>query len=543
MTNESERNRQAQGHKGFVMALVAKSWHVLLPMLLVMAANPGVAGPAPLALAKPADEVFYQIFERSFRDSNGDRIGDLKGLTSKLDYLKQLGITSIVLTPLQPSPYYHNYFATDFKAIEPAYGSMDDYIAFVRAAHARGLKVYLDEEFQYVAQGHPWWRGAVGNLKSPYADYLLWRDRQHRMAEPFLDQPAWAGYDGRKIGIAMVDLNQPAVKRYFLDLLMFWADPHGDGSGADGVDGFRIDHMMDDLDHKGLDKNLFAGFWTPIFDALKARRPALRIIAEQADWGYGGAWLSRGHADMVFAFPLRDALAKLDKQAIVTALGEMAAITPAGKDQLIFLENHDVDRYMSEVGDDPAKARAGAAVALILRGEPLIYYGQELGMRGRAFKDIAVSDGIQIPSREAFRWQADLMAEGSAIWYRGGQPWWTRRYGHSNDGVSLEEEQARPDSLYHWYRRLLALRKSRLEWREGSQRLVCDDASTVLCILRENGPRRSLLLVNLGKDDARPRLDQSVADSGPWVDLLDPDAMVSPNASLAPMQVKLLGAR
>jgi len=526
---------------GLALVFVTKPWRMLLAMLLAVATTAGVAGPVRPVPAKPSDEVFYQIFERSFRDSNGDRIGDLKGLTSKLDYLKQLGITSILLTPLQPSPYYHNYFATDFKAIEPAYGSMDDYFAFIRAAHVRGLKVYLDEEFQYVAEGHPWWRDAIGKPKSPYADYLLWRDPQHSVAESFLDQPAWAGYDGRKIGIAMVDLNRPAVKRYFLDLLMFWADPHGDGSGVDGVDGFRIDHMMDDLDNKGLDKNLFAGFWTPIFDALKARRPALRILAEQSDWGYGADWLSRGHADMVFAFPLRGALAKLDKQAIVKALGEMAAITPAGKDQLIFLENHDVDRYMSEVDDDPARARAGAAIALILGGEPLIYYGQELGMRGRAFKDIPISDGIQIPSREAFRWQADLMAKGSAIWYRGDQPWWTRRYGHSNDGVSLEEEQARPDSLYHWYRGLLALRQSRLEWREGSQRVLCDDASGVLCILREDGSRRSLLLVNLGKDDARPVLDKSIADSGSWIDLIDPSAKVSLDAPLAPMQVKLLG--
>jgi alpha-amylase len=513
---------------------------VILAVSAVAATNPVAAGAVSV---KPSDEVFYQIFERSFRDSNGDRVGDLHGLTSKLDYIKQLGITSILLTPLQPSPYYHNYFATDFRAIEPAYGSMGDYLAFVRAAHAQGLKVYLDEEFQYVAEGHLWWRDALGKPGSPYADHLLWRDAEHRVAEPFLDQPAWAGYDGRKIGIAMVDLNRPAVKRYFLDLLMFWADPHGDGSGVDGVDGFRIDHMMDDLDHKGLDKNLFASFWTPIFDALKARRPALRILAEQADWGYGGDWLTRGHADLVFAFPLRGALAKLDKQAIVKALNDMAAITPAGKDQLIFLENHDVDRYMSEVGDDQAKARAGAAIALILRGEPLIYYGQELGMRGRALKDIPVSDGIQIPSREAFRWQADLMAEGSAIWYQGGQPWWTHRYAHSNDGVSLEEEQARPGSLYRWYRRLLTLRQSRIEWRQGSQRLLCDDAPTVLCILREDGSKRSLLLVNLGQSAARPGLDKSIADGGPWLDLLEPHAKTSPDAPLGPMQVRLLGTR
>jgi glycosidase len=493
------------------------------------------------ARARTADEVFYQVFLRSFRDSNGDRIGDLKGLTSELGYIRQLGATSILLTPLQPSPYYHNYFATAFKAIDPAYGTMDDYFAFVHAAHARGLKVYLDEEFQYVAEGHPWWSESVGKPQAKYAGYLLWRDRQHRVAEPFLDHARWMGYDGRNIGIAMVDLNNAAVKKYVENLLLFWADPHGDGSGRDGVDGFRIDHMMDDLDHKGVDKHLFADFWTPLFRALKARQPELRILAEQAGWGYGTDWLTHGGVDMVYAFPLRGALATLDKRAIVKALRATAAITPPGKSQVVLLENHDIDRFMSLVDDGQARARAGAAIELMLKGEPLIYYGQELGMRGRVLKTGPITDGMQIPVREAFRWQADLMAPGSAIWYRGNQPWWTERYNRSHDGVSLQENQAQPDSLYHWYRKLLALRHARAELREGSQRILCDDDSALLCILRGDGPQRTLLIVNLGKADARPRLDPKFVGGSTWNDLLDSRAAKPLDASLHPMQVRILG--
>ncbi|HEY9132987.1 MAG TPA: alpha-amylase family glycosyl hydrolase [Dyella sp.] len=488
----------------------------------------------------PADEVFYQIFVRSFQDSNGDRRGDLRGIVAKLDYLQQLGVTSLLLTPLQPSPYYHNYFATEFKAIDPAYGTLADYTAFIRAAHKHGLKVYLDQEFQYVAEGHPWWRDALGKPDSPLAHRLLWRDAAHTVPEPFLDRPKWAGYDGRDYGIAMVDLNRPEVRQYFQQLMLFWIDPHNDGSGSDGADGLRIDHMMDDLDHKGLDRNLFAAFWSPMFEALKQRRPSLRILAEQADWGYGADWLTRGHADMVFAFPLRGALVQLDKLTIVKALRETAAVTPAGKDQVIFLENHDVDRYMSTVGDDMARARAGAAIELTLKGEPLIYYGQELGMRGRALKDIPISDGIQIPSREAFRWKADLDAAGSATWYRGDRPWWTQRYSRSYDGTSLEEEQAKPDSLYNWYRKLLALRHTRSELRVGQQTLPCDDASPVLCILREHGARRSLLLVNLGRTAARPSLTPDLAD-GKWTDLLEAHSDGTPDMPLQPLEVRMLG--
>jgi alpha-amylase len=519
------------------IARALAAWAVVAG-LLVAAPSVHAGTPASPPRAKAGEEVFYHLFSRSFRDSDGDRIGDLKGMTSQLDYLKDLGVTSLLLTPLQPSPYYHNYFATDFKAIEPKYGTLDDYFAFVRAAHARGLKVYLDQEIQYVAEGHPWWTTSLGKPDAAFADYLLWRDRNHDEAEPFLNQAKWEGYDGRHIGIAMVDLNQPAVKAYFKQLLLFWADPHGDGSGRDGADGFRIDHMMDDLDNKGLAKNLFAGFWTPMFEALKARRPGFRILAEQSDWGFGKDWLTRGHADLVFAFPLRGALTRLDKQAIVKAVRETEAILPAGRDPIVFLENHDTDRFMSLVDNDPARARAGAALALLLKGEPLIYYGQELGMRGITRKG-GMSDSAHIPLREAFRWSADLEAPGSATWYRGDQPWWTQRYNRSHDGVSVAE-QDQPGSLLAWYRTLLALRQARPELRGGGQRLLCDDASAVVCVLREAGAKRTLLIANLGATAAKPALDASVLDHA-WTDLIGGGPVDLAALSLPPMTVRVVG--
>src|SRR5690606_10148992 len=165
-------------------------------------------------------------------------------------------------------------------------------------------------------------------------------------------------------GIAMIDMNKPVVRDYFMRTLLWWADPHGDGSGRDGADGFRIDHMMDDLDHKGLATDLFASFWKPIFDALRERRPGFRLMAEQADWGFGIDWLVRGHADLVFAFPLRSAIGKLDKGEIVKALRETERLTPAGKSQMVFIENHDTDRSMSLFGGHQAKGRARAAIPL-----------------------------------------------------------------------------------------------------------------------------------------------------------------------------------
>jgi glycosidase len=507
---------------------------------LLLAAPARAAPPERTTSAAMRDEVIYHIFFRSFRDSNGDRIGDLKGLTAGLDDIKALGVTSLLLTPIQPSPYYHNYFATDFDGIEPAYGTMDDYFTFIRAAHALGLRVYLDEEFQYVAEGHPWLTSSRGRPGAKFGPYILYdRPKTNEEPEPFLGVPAWPGYDGRWIGISMVDLKSPAVRAYFTRLLVHWIDPHGDGSLRDGVDGFRIDHMMDDLDNKHRLTNLFADFWAPIFSAIRARNPSARIIAEQSDWGAGDAWLTKGGIDIVFAFPLRFALEKMDKAAIVKALRESGE-TPEGKSRILFLENHDMDRFMSVVGGDQRKARIGAALTLLMRGTPSIYYGQELGMRGRIDARVK-SDGAHIGLREAYRWNADLDAPGSAIWYRSNATAWGNRFNRGNDGVSLAEEQGKADSLYTFYRTLLALRATRPELRQGEQQLLCDDASTAVCVLRSMDGREALVLANTGAAIAHPSLP---AMGQGWVDLLDGGRVVDPTTiELPPYGLRVLGTR
>jgi alpha-amylase len=141
------------------------------------------------------------------------------------------------------------------------------------------------------------------------------------------------------------------------------------------------------------------------------------------------------------------------------------------------------------------------------------------------------------------RWQADLDARGSATWYQGDKPWWTDRYNRSDDGVSVQEQDADPASLLNWYRRLLALRQARPELRRGEQRILCDDDSQLLCLLREDGGQRSLLVANLGDRPATPALDDATA-SAKWIDLMDAAGSgkpVDPKAlSLPPMAVRIL---
>jgi glycosidase len=297
--------------------------------------------------------------------------------------------------------------------------------------------------------------------------------------------------------------------------------------------------MMDDLDNKHRLTNLFADFWAPIFTAIRTRNPSARIIAEQSDWGAGDAWLTKGGTDMVFAFPLRFALEKMDKAAIVKALRESGE-APAGKNRILFLENHDMDRFMSVVGGDQRKARIGAALTLLMRGTPSIYYGQELGMRGRIDAKVK-SDGAHIGLREAYRWSADLDSPGSAIWYRGDATAWGHRFNRSDDGVSFAEEQGKPDSLYTFYRTLLALRAARPELRQGDQQLLCDDGSTAVCVLRSMDGRKVLVLANSGAAAVRPSLP---AMGRGWVDLLDSDRTIDPAAiELAPYGLRVLGTR
>src|SRR3546814_987297 len=169
--------------------------------------------------------------------------------------------------------------------------------------------------------------------------------------------------------------------------------------------------MMDDLDNKGILTNLFQDFWKPIFAKVRAVNPDFTFIAEQSDWGYGGDFLKRGDVDFAFAFPLAGAIRSFDKDKIVTAIRETAKATPEGKGQLIFVENHDMNRVASDEGMTPARLRTAAALAMLLKGTPPIYYGQELGMRGKQRPEYK-TDEKDIGPREAFEWEADVNAPG-----------------------------------------------------------------------------------------------------------------------------------
>ena len=445
------------------------------------------------ARADLEDEVFYHIFTRSMRDSNGDREGDLKGIEQSLPYLQRLGATAILLTPLYPSSFYHNYFASDFDGIDPDFGTMRDFRSLVRAVHRRGMKIFLDEEFQYVAYDHRWFKSAFGHPDSPYSDFLIFHGPNNTQPEsgPFGIIIA-RRFPGAETGITTVNMTSPKFRAWASDYLMRWVDPDHDGNFSDGVDGFRLDHMMDDLDNKHINKNLFDSFWEPIFSRLRAANPKLTIIAEQWDWGDGSDFLRRGGVDAAFAFPLTSAIRSFDKAKIVKAIDELDKAVPNGKHEFVFVENHDLSRIASDPGITPEKLRTAATLMIALKGVPSIYYGQELGTRGKPRTEYK-SDEKDIGDREAFKWSATTEASGQANWYKGSKSYWTERFARDNDGVSVEEEDRNPKSLLNHYRRLLRIRARHPALRSEEQRVVAAPGN-ILAVER-TGPREHLLIV------------------------------------------------
>jgi alpha-amylase len=443
------------------------------------------------------NEVIYHVFVRSFYDSNGDGIGDLNGLGMKLDYLQDLGITSILLLPICKSDYYHNYFSADFFAIDPEYGTMTDYLRLVKDVHRRGMKIYLDMETQYVTDDHPWFADSYKNPSSPYSNYILYRDAANTEPEPILHLNLFLlpGYNNITRKVTTVNLLNKNVQEYNQRLYGYWTDPDKDGKFDDGADGFRLDHMMDDLDHKHKLVHLFNNFWKPLFTYIKNINPRIKFIAEQADGGFGFEYF-QNDVDGVFAFVLQYSISSFDKNILKRFADTIFSNTPAKNDQVIFIENHDLKRFATAVENNPAKMKIGAALNLLMGGVPSIYYGQEIGMKGKnAAGKYGPTDASDIPVREAFEWYRSIDGKGMATWYKGG-PWWDDTNLASDDGVSLEEEKNDPHSLFSFYKKMIGLRESNPVLVDGKYETLENNNDHVYTFLRYNAKGSVVVIIN-----------------------------------------------
>jgi glycosidase len=459
-------------------------------------------------------EIIYHVFQRSFYDSNGDLHGDLNGLRQKLDYLQELGITSILLLPLYESVYYHNYFAVDFKKIDPEFGTMEDYINLVKEVHRRGMKIYMDMETQYVTEDQLWWKESYGNPKSKYSDYILYNDSANTKPESIIfNLTKLPGYNGTKKRVGTANLYSKDLQEYNFQLFRYFVDPNNDGKFDDGVDGFRLDHMMDDLDFKGRLTNLFAIFWRPLLAKLKQINPKLSIVAEQAVWAsFGFEYFEKGNVDRVFAFRLQEAIVSFDKNKIASAADTVLTMTPRNKQQVVFIENHDMQRFASAVNRDLNKEKIGAALNLLIGGIPSIYYGQELGMFGKGgFGKFGMTDANDIPLREAFEWYRSDDGKGMALWYKNTGPWWDSSNLKANDGVSLEEEKKDPNSLFNFYKNITRLRQVNPALANGSYLALPNNNDKVYSFLRKE-KNAVCVVINLSNQQQQTTIDLSLGN-------------------------------
>lgn len=442
-------------------------------------------------------EVIYHVCQRSFYDSNGDLNGDLNGLRQKLDYLQDLGVTSILLLPLYEADCYHNYFANDFEKIDPEFGTMQDYLGLVEDIHKRGMKIYMDMETQYVTSKHLWWKDAVGNLNSKYSDYILFDDAEHKIPSTMIfDLRELKSFDGQIIKVTTVNLKNKAVLDYNIKLFSYFLDPNNDGKFDDGVDGFRLDHAMDHLDAKPTLTNLFTEFWKPLITEIKKVNPKIKIVAEQADWSdYGFDYFEKATVDRMFGFGLRNAILSFDKKQLISNAEIILNKTPKGKEQLIFIENHDLDRFAS-LETNSEKQKVAAGLMLLIGGIPSIYYGQEIGMQGKIYS-YGNSDGNDIGRREAFDWYQSGDGKGMPFWYKNTGDWWTNSNLKPNDGISLEEEIKDSNSLYSFYKKIIKLKQSNAALANGSYENVENINDNVFSFYRKDKQNTVLIAVNL----------------------------------------------
>ena len=487
--------------------------------------------------------IVYQIYPRSFQDSNGDGIGDLDGIRSRLDYLVSLGIDAVWISPVYPSPMADfGYDISDFCDIDPLFGTLDGFDALVRDAHSRGLRVILDFVPNHTSDRHPWFMQSRSARSDPRRDWYLWRDPAPGGGPPnnWLSNfggPAWTFDPGtgqyycHSFLKEQPDLNwrNAEVRAAMYDVLRFWL--------RRGVDGFRVDVLSDlikdaqfrdnppnpafvegqDPAYRWLllyntdqpEMQQIAAEMRRVVDAFNDTRSSRVLIGELylplsrlvAYYGLNAAGVLEG-VQLPFNFQLIAAewhAARIDR-----LVRDYEAALPAGAQPNWVLGNHDKPRIASRVG--PQMARLAAMLLLTLRGTPTLYYGDEIGMTDVPIPVDEIQDPFEKnkpgmglgrdPQRTPMQWSAAAHAgfTSGAPWLRLADDWRTR---------NAEAQSHDAGSMLALYRRLVALRRAQPALNQGNYEALGSEGD-VLAYARNGEGQRLVVLLNFGASAATP---------------------------------------
>jgi alpha-amylase len=475
------------------------------------------------AVAQWPEGVAYEIFVQSFYDSDNDSIGDIPGMTEKLEYLDDLGVDAVWLMPIMPSPSYHKYDVVDYYDIHPDYGTMDDFKEFLKKAHDRNIKVIIDLVINHTASSHPWFINASSGKDAKYRDYYVWADKdsvaqQIAKKETSFDSDnitQWHAVNGDETaehyygffwgGMPDLNFDNPEVRKEVYEMGRYWLEEIG-------VDGFRLDaakHIFPD--DRAVDNH---AFWKEFKAEMEKIDPDVYLVGEiwanaETTAPYAAGFTAFFNFDL--AFSILESVKKGEVvttsisghgwdvnegsfiEKLITNREVYHSINPDYQDA-IFLTNHDQNRVMSVLEGDVNKAKVAAAILMTLPGTPYIYYGEEIGMMGKK-PDERI--------REPFLWR-----EGEDP----GRPLWIKpEYNTADQIKSLAEQRKDENSLYHHYKELIAFRKNLPALTFGELVAVDLEDKNVLAYKRQFQDDKLLIIHNLSKEPATLTLPGDVA--------------------------------
>jgi alpha-amylase len=406
--------------------------------------------PSPTATLLPYDTpgwfqnaVLYEIFVRSFADSDGDGIGDLEGIAQHLDYLQSLSIDTIWLMPIYPSPSDHGYDVIDYFDVNPDYGTLADLQELVEAVHARQMHLILDFVPSHLSNLNPIFVDAYQNVDSIYSDWFVWTNDAHT---------AYASFAGSE-SMPRFNHYNPEVVDYLVEAALFWLDLDSDSDYTDGVDGFRVDNVTFPPQE----------FFVAFRQGIKAANPEALLLGES--WVHNPSDLSRFYENQfgaLFDFPFYELIMGHQdsiNEGLVNGDGFPVLLTQLLEDEaekypsqsmaVRFMSNHDTNRIASKVKSNPDRLRLAAALWAAQDGPVMLYYGEEIGMPGQKGGP-PFWDNYR---REPMDWYAAEEGPGQPTRFR--QP---DRWNRPADGISVEEQDGVPASLLTFYRQALESR-------------------------------------------------------------------------------------